>query len=109
MTELRFTRTERDRDALDALRSKLDSRLVTVERYHAQGATTAKIPILCAQRPQAVRLAGASLYFDQTAPVHLTPSFNFVWDSGSKTAQVYEPDGMTADALYRLIFEVIGG
>jgi len=107
MTKGRFTHTERDRDALDALEAKLDSRLVTIERYAAQGLVTAKIPIRCERRPQAVQLVAASLYYDQSGPITLTPTYNFVWESGS--AQVYEPDGLTANVAYRLVFQVIGG
>lgn len=105
----RFTSSERDRDALDALADKLEGRSVVVERYTAVGSTSARIPIACERLPVGVALINARLFFDQGAPLPLTPNFNFVWDSESKLARVYEPDGLTANTDYRLTFLVIGG
>lgn len=107
--EPRSTRSEDMRDARDALASKLDARLVVIEKYTAQGSADARIPISASSRPAAVVLVDARLYFDQGARLALTPEFNFVWDAGSKTAQVYEPGGLAANAVYRLTYQVIGG
>jgi hypothetical protein len=105
----RYTSSEDRRDILDALATKLDARVVTVEPYTAVGSTSAKIALQADKLPLAVVLVGAQLYYDISAPVTLTPNHNFVWDSGTKTAQVYEPATLTANTVYRLTYLVIGG
>jgi hypothetical protein len=105
----RSSATEADRDMRQALGAKLDGRVVVVDRYTAVGSTAARIPISASQRPTAVTLINARLYFDSAAPLALTPNFNFVWDAVSRTAQVYEPSGLTANTVYRLVYQVIGG
>lgn len=109
MTILRHTRNEDLRDVARALGSVLQSRLVVVERWTARATADARIPINATKRPDAVELVDARLYYDQNARLALTPSFNFVWDAGSKTAQVYEPGGLVANTVYRLTYRVIGG
>lgn len=109
MSAPRYSATERDRDSLQALSARVEGRTVPIERYTAQGSATAKIPISCTQRPAGVLLIDARLFFDQGGPLTLSPSFSFVWDSASKTAQVYEPGGMASNTVYRLTYLVIGG
>lgn len=107
--EPRYSSSESERDMRQALASKLDGRVVVVEPYTAVGSTSARIPISASQRPTAVVLINARPYFDQAAPLTLTPNFNFVWEAVSKTAQVFEPSGLTANTVYRLTYQVIGG
>lgn len=105
----RYSATEEQRDVLDALDERLLARTVVVERYSAVGDTSAKIPINASKPPIAVVLVDARAFFDQGAPLTLTPNYAHVWDARSKTAQVYEPDGLVANTVYRLTFLVIGG
>jgi hypothetical protein len=107
--EPRYGSTEEMRDIREALALKLDARLVTVEPYTAVGSTSARIALQAEQLPIAVVLVKAQLYFDIGAPLTLTPNHNFVWDAGSRTAQVYEPATLTANTVYRLTYLVIGG
>jgi hypothetical protein len=97
------------RDVRDALGEKLEARTVVVESYTAVGSTSAKIPIQANRFPVAVPLIDARSFFDQGGPLTLTPNFAFVWDSRTKTAQVYEPSGLVANTVYRLTYLVIGG
>lgn len=105
----RYSATEEQRDVLDALEERLEARTVVVERYSAVGSTSAKIPLNASKPPIAVVLVDARTYFDQGAPLTLTPNYAYVWDARSKTAQVYEPSGLVANTVYRLTFLVIGG
>lgn len=107
--EPRYGSTEEMRDVREALALKLDARVVTVEPYTAVGSTSARISLSSRERPVAVVLIGAALYFDLSAPLALTPNHNFLWDAGSQTAQVYEPATLTANTVYRLTYLVIGG
>lgn len=107
--EPRYSATEKDRDTREALAAKVEGRTVVIERYTAQGSATAKIPVNCTRRPAGVVLIDARLFFDQGGPLSLTPSFSFVWDSKSQTAQVYEPGGLASNTVYRLTYQVIGG
>ncbi len=107
--EPRSSASEFDRDVRDALGVKLDARTVVIERYTADASATARIPISASQRPVAVLLVDARPYYDQGGPLAVTPNFSFVWDAGSKTAQVYQPGGLVADTVYRLTYLVIGG
>lgn len=107
--EPRSSATERDRDGRDALAPKLDARPVVIERYVAVGSTSARIPISASRLPYAVPLIDARLHGDQGAPLTLTPNYSFVWDAATKTAQVYEPSGLSANVAYRLTYLVIGG
>lgn len=111
MTDTRYSTTEQDRDVRQALASLITGRVVEVERYTAQGLATAKITLSTGARtrPDGVMLLEAVPYFDQGAPLTLAPSFSFVWDSASQTAQMYEPGGMASNETYRLKFLVIGG
>lgn len=110
-TQPRFSSQERDRDVREALDTRVEERVVEVERYVAQGLATARISLSTGTRarPKGVVLIDARPYFDQGGPLVLTPSFSFVWDSASKTAQVYEPGGLASNTAYRLTFKVIGG
>lgn len=107
--EPRYTRTESERDMRDALATRIETRVHVIERYVAVGSATARIPIPASRLPYAVQLVDARLYFDQGGPLALTPSLSFVWDSASKTAQVYEPGGLASNTAYRLTYQVIGG
>jgi len=92
-----------------ALAEVVQLRTFVLERYAAVGSTAAKIPIAASKLPTAVLLVDARPYFDMGASLTLTPNFSFVWDSGSQTAQVYEPSGLTANTVYQLTYLVIGG
>lgn len=105
----RYSATESERDVREALETKLEARVVTIAPYTAVGSTSAKIALSASQLPVAVVLVGARLYFDLGATLTLTPNFNFVWDSGSQTAQVFEPSGLVANTVYHLTYLVIGG
>lgn len=107
--EPRYGNQEEQRDTRGAIEARLPGRTVVVERYVAQGLATAKISIQCERFPVAVQLVDARTYFDQGGPLTLSPSFSFVWDSLTFTAQVYEPGGLTSNVAYRLTFLVIGG
>ncbi|HYC44476.1 MAG TPA: hypothetical protein VED01_03230 [Burkholderiales bacterium] len=107
--EPRYSATEEQRDVREALEQKLEARPVVIERYTAVGSTSAKIPLAARRFPVAVVLIDARAFFDQGAPLTLTPNYSFVWDSVSKTAQVYEPSGLVANTVYRLAYLVIGG
>jgi hypothetical protein len=106
---LRSSATEDIRDAREALAGKLDARTVVVDRYTAVGSTSARVALAAPDQPQAIVLIDARLYYDLNAPVTLTPTFGFVWDAGTQTAQVYEPSGLAANTVYQLTFLVIGG
>jgi len=105
----RYTASEEMRDVLDALAEKLGARIVVVQPYTAVGTTTARISLSADKLPLAVALVGARLYFDLSSPITVTPTLNFVWDAGSKTAQVYEPSGLVSNTVYQLTYLVIGG
>lgn len=107
--DLRSSATELHRDVGEALSFKLEARTVEVAHYTAVGSTSARLPLSASNRPIAVVLVDARSYFDQGAPLTLTPNFSFVWDAASKTAQVFEPSGLTANTVYRLTYLVIGG
>ena len=107
--EPRYGSTEQQRDVRDALAAQPSMRIVVVERYTADASPTARLPISCEKRPAAVVLVDARPYFDQGGPLPVTPNFSFVWDAASKTAQVYQPGGLTANTVYRLTYQVIGG
>ena len=105
----RSSATEDIRDVGEALAGKLDARIVLVEIYVAVGSTSARVALAAPDQPRAIVLVDARLYYDLNAPVSLTPTFGFVWDAGTQTAQVYEPSGLVANTVYQLTFLVIGG
>jgi hypothetical protein len=105
----RSSASEDIRDVAEALAGKLDARTVVVSSYVAVGSTSARVALASPDQPLAILLIDARLYFDLNAPVTVTPSFGFVWDAGTQTAQVYEPSGLTANTVYQLTFLVIGG
>lgn len=108
-TEPRFGQTEQQRDVRAALAAQPALRVVTVGQYTADASATARIPISCPTRPAAVLLIDARPFFDQGGPLPVSLNLSFVWDAGSKTAQVYQPGGLTANTVYRLTYLVIGG
>jgi hypothetical protein len=109
MMEPRHSGTEDMRDMRFALGDKLEARPVVVERWTARGSTSALIPLNATGYPVALVLIDAREVGNPGAPLTLTPNFSFFWDPATKTAQAYEPDGLVANTVYRLIYLVIGG
>jgi len=91
--------------------AELDRRPVfvplTVEDYTATGSTSTRIRIGAATRPWSVTLARIAKTYGQDEPVVCTPVLNFVWDSTTQSIDVFEPDGLTANTVYRLQFLVM--
>lgn len=95
---------ENARDTLEALSFRPIQRAVTVPRYTAAGSTSTRIRIGAGERPLFVQLARACLAGaeDAALPAYGTP--NFVWESTTKSIDVFEPTGLTANSVYLLQF-----
>ena len=99
--------SENARDTLDALSRRLRQRYVRVEQYTAVGSTSAKVPLGASERPVAVQLVYAAAAADSNAPLGVTGNANFSWDSASQSINAFEPTGLTANAIYTLVFVVM--
>ncbi len=98
--------SENARATLEALAQRPVQRQVTVDRYTAAGSTSTRIRILASTRPWAVQLVRVCEAAAEDAPVIVTDSRNFVWDSTTQSLDVFEPDGLTANTVYKLQFLV---
>jgi hypothetical protein len=96
--------SENARDVLEALTVRPAMRQITVERYTATGSTDTRIRIGAGSRPWAVMLARCCEAAAEDAAVVVTPVLNFVWDSTTDSLDVFEPDGLAADTVYKLQF-----
>jgi hypothetical protein len=94
------------RDAIEALRARPAAQRVVVEQYTATGSTATRIRIGAAARPWAVLLARVALAYGEDQAVVCTPILNFVWDATTGSVDVFEPDGLVANTVYRLQFIV---
>lgn len=100
---------ENARDVNDLFARKVTGYLVTVPRYAAVGASTAKIKLeqlATNARPAAVQLARARATNDPGGNLTgVSGSLNFYHDSSG--IGVYEPSGLTANVKYDLTFLVL--
>ena len=97
---------ENARDVRDALSRRPTQGVVVVETYTAVGSAAGKVPVPATKPPAGVQLLRAEKYFERGGSVPATGNANFVWDSASKTAGVFEPTGLTANTVYTLTFLV---
>jgi hypothetical protein len=99
--------SENARATQEALMFRPATRQVTVDRYTAVGSTTTRIRIGAGARPWAVQLVRVCESAAEDSAVIVTDSRNFVWDSTTQSLDVFEPDGLTANTVYKLQFLVI--
>lgn len=97
---------ENARDVIEALKERPVRRRIVVEEYSAAGSTSARIRIGAGGRPWAVVLVHVSPAYAQDTPVTCRPTLSFVWDATTKAIDVFEPEGLTADTVYRMQFSV---
>ncbi len=99
--------SENARATQEALTFRPAVRQVTVERYTAVGSTSTRIRIGSGARPWAVQLVRVCEAAAEDSAVIVTDSRNFVWDSTTSSLDVFEPDGLSANVVYKLQFLVI--
>jgi hypothetical protein len=98
--------SENARDTLDALAARPVQRLVTVALYTATGSSASRIRIGSGARPWSVVPHLIAQAYAQDSAVVCAPVLNFVWDSTTQSLDVFEPDGLTANTVYRLQYVI---
>lgn len=100
------TASENARATLEEFAVRPAVRQITVDRYTASGSSDARIRIRGGARPWAVQLVRVCEAAAEDDVVICTDSRNFVWDSTTLSLDVFEPDGLTANTVYKLQFLV---
>lgn len=96
--------SENARDTLEALERRPIRKQLTLERYTATGSTDTRIRVGSGARPWSVTLVRCCEAAAEDGVVVVTPVLNFVWDATTLSLDVFEPDGLVADTVYKLQF-----